>query len=193
MDWDSQPSWDSHLPPHPKTHPQPTAVPWLGCTSRCHSGSFWQHIHPSSFHPSCLCLSPQLPLRMAGTGQILPALSLALHKPSLAPPHQHCSHCSQAGSFPNRGSSFWQKLPASDPDFIPGFLTAGCDPGWWDSPSALHNNCLPFRNCTRGLKLSVLEALSLGLFIESGFPKASCFWGPQSYAKNTSFLLKAKI
>lgn len=61
-------------------------------------------------HPTIL-ISPQLPLplppaapRMA-TGQILPALSLALHKLSLAPPHQHCS-CSQAQSFPNQDSSF---------------------------------------------------------------------------------------
>lgn len=29
--------------------------------SHCHSGSFCQDIQPSSFHPSCLCLSPQLP------------------------------------------------------------------------------------------------------------------------------------
>lgn len=50
---DSGPSWCFHLSPHPKTHPHPTAVPQPGCTSRCHSGSFWQDTQPSSFHPSC--------------------------------------------------------------------------------------------------------------------------------------------
>lgn len=54
---DSQPSWCFHVSPHPKTHPHPSAVPRLGCTSHCHSGSFWQDIQPPSFHPSCPCLS----------------------------------------------------------------------------------------------------------------------------------------
>lgn len=54
----TKPSWSLHLSSHPEIHPHPTAVPRLGCTSRCRSGSFWQEVHPSSFHPSRLCLPP---------------------------------------------------------------------------------------------------------------------------------------
>lgn len=75
---------------------------------------------------------------------------------------------------------------------MPGFLTAGCDPAQQDSPLPSTVTVHLLGTAPRGLKLGALKALSLGLFIEGGFPKASYFWGPQSYTKNTSFLLKEK-
>lgn len=110
--------------PIPKHTPTPLLCPgWAAHLTVTQAACARTSNHPH-FHPSCPCLSPSCSPRTAATGQILPALSLALHKPSLAPPHQCCSCCSQAGSFLNQDSSFWQQLPASDPDFIPGCLTA---------------------------------------------------------------------
>lgn len=187
---DSQPSWYFHVSPHPKTHPHPTLCPSCAAHLTVTQTAFGKTSHHPHFNPAASASPHQLPPRMAATGQILPALSLAPHKPSLAALHQRSSPYSQAGSFPNRNSSFWQKLPASDPDFTRVFLTAGCDPARQDSPSTV-TVCL-LGTAPRGLKFSALKALSLGLFIEGGFPKDSYFWAPQSYAKNTSFLLKEK-
>lgn len=178
--------------PIPKHIPIPVPCPGWAAHLTVTQAAFGRTSNHPHFTPAASASPRQLPPRMAATGQILPAPSLAPHKPSLAAPHQRCSRCSQAGSFPNRDSSFWQKLPASDPDFIPGFLTAGCDPAQQDSPSAPTITVRLLGTAPRGLKLGALKALSLGLFIEGGFPKASYFRGPQSYAKNTSFLLKEK-
>ena len=205
MDRDLQPSWSLRLSPCSDIHPHPTAVPRLGCTSPCHSGGFWQDIQLSSFHPSRLCLSPSAACRddsrranplcpHPGTAQTqLGSPTPALRAAALVP---------ERGSLlvsRNRDSSFWQKIPASDLDFIPGFLRAGCKVGPCSGrvlsgtarlPSAI-TVCLLGIALTaaapRGLKLNALKALSRGLLIESGFPKDPIFWGPQNYAKITAF------
>lgn len=183
---DSQPSWCSHLSPSQNTRPPHCCAP-----AGLHISLSLRQLLPG--HPTIL-ISPQLPLplpqlpsRVAATGQILLALSLAPHKPGLA----LGTSCSQAGAFLNRDSSFWQKLPASDPDFSPGCLTAGCDPARRDSPCALLDNCAPFRNCTRSLKLSALTALSR-VFTEGGLPKASYFLGTTKSFKKYQLSFETK-
>lgn len=201
VDRDPQPSGSLHLSPHPETHPHPTAVPRLGCTSCCHSGSFWQDVQLSLFHPSCLCLSPS-PARRDDSRRpnpLCPRRGTAQTRVGSAACHRSGP---QAGSLPastNQDSSFWQKLPASDPDFILGFLIAGCKVGPCSGrvlgrtarlPYAI-TVCLlgiaPTAAAPRGLKLKALKALSLGLLIESGFPKALYFWEPQNNAKIPAF------
>lgn len=168
---DSQPSWCFHLPPYQNTRPPHCCAP-----AGLHILLSLRQLVPG--HPTILTSSqlplplPQLPPRMAATGQTLPALSLALHKPGLAHPHQCCSSCSQAGSFLNQDSSFWQKLPASDPDLIPGCLRAGCDPAGQDSPSAFCDNRALFRNCTKRSETQCINSSVTGAFHKRWFSKS---------------------
>lgn len=162
---------------------------------------FWQDVQLSSFHPSSLCLSPS-PARRDDSRRpnpLCPRRGTAQTRVGSAA----CRRSGpQAGSLPasrNRDSSFWQKLPASDPDFILGFLIAGCKVGPC-SGRVLGGTarlryaitvCLlgiaPTAAAPRVLKLNALKALSLGLLIESSFPKAPYFWEPQNNAKIPAF------
>lgn len=146
-------------------------------------------------HPIVL-VSPQLPLPLPLS---CPLGWQAQTKPLLPSPRHQANLAWQPDTST---AGFWQKLPASDPDSIPGFLTAGCTEaacsgqvvsGTAQLPAAI-TVCLSGTALTavapRSPKPNALKALSLGLLVESGFPKAPYFWGPQNDAKIPTFFGK---